>query len=61
MNKEREELLAKIKSLQEQVKQVKDEDKGVIWDLSKFIFGIVILICLYPFFRFGWFLLTINF
>lgn len=60
--KENRDLLEKIESLRAKVDGLeKESTDSPLWDLSKIIFGIIILICLYPFFRLGWFLISLNF
>lgn len=61
--KENKDLLEKIESLRAKVDGLEKESStdSPLWDLSKIIFGIIILICLYPFFRLGWFLISLNF
>ena len=58
-------LKEKIKSLQNEVQELKKnreiEEKVDLAPIVRLILFALIAVCLYPFFRFGWFLLTNNF
>lgn len=65
LSDENKSLKEKIKNLQAEVRELKKnreiEDKVDFAPIIKLILFALIAVCLYPFFRLGWFLLTNNF
>ena len=65
LSDENKSLKEKIKTLQEEVRLIKKnreiEDKIDLAPIIRLILFALIAVCLYPFFRLGWFLLMNNF